>query len=83
MPVSSDFRPTVFKSKVLQIPVSKKLENGQKAITAVSMPLIFQREKLMNSFNNYIEQIVDYSLELIKDEEELFELKKEAISFLD
>lgn len=47
------------------------------------MPSIFQKEKLMSPFNNYIEQIVDYSLELIKDEDALFELKKESISFLD
>jgi hypothetical protein len=83
LPFSSDYRPTVFKSKVLQIPVSRKLENGKDTITAVSIPSIFQKEKLMNPFNNYIEQIVDYSLELINDEDALFELKKEAISFLD
>lgn len=83
LPFGSDFKPTVFKSKVLKIPVLRSLKNGQKPIDSIVMPSIFQREKLMNPFNNYIKQIVDYSLEVIKDDDALFELKKEAIAFLD
>ena len=58
LPFGSEFKSTVFKSKVLKIPVSRNLENGQKPIDSIVMPSIFQREKLMNPFNNYIEQIV-------------------------
>ena len=83
LPFGSDFKPTVFKSKVLKIPISRSLKNGQKPINSIVIPSIFQREKLMNPFNNYIKQIVDYSLEVIKDDDALFESKKEAIAFWD
>ena len=71
---------TAFNSKVLKIPISRSHEDP---FTAIATPIIIQRGKLINPFKNYIQQIVDYSLELIKDEDALFELKKEAISFLD